>query len=164
MPVAECKPDVAFLASILRRRVEHAAGKSRVIRKLMRNYENSIGMVDEDPDSIQPPDMQRFREIESSQRGQFKILHHNPRNNRLIVLCPKLEEWIIEAAREANIDLDSFRLPDNPDELHEIINLRTERFQKLIEELRKKSNRVGALKRHLRKTEEARVVFSKSKP
>lgn len=160
MLVAECKPDVTLLASVLRRRVEHAAGKSRVIRKLMRNYENSIGMVDQDPDSIQPPDMKKFKEAESSQRNQFKILHHNPRNNCLIVLCPKLEDWIIEASKEADIDLASFRLPDNPDELHEVINLRIERFQKLVEELRKKSSRIKALKRHLRKTEAIKMVFT----
>jgi hypothetical protein len=153
MFVAECKTEVVLirsLASVSRRRVEHVAGKSRVIRKLMRNYENSLGMVDEDPNRTQPPDMQRFREIESSERDRFRILHHTSRNNRLIVLCPRLEEWIIEAAREANIDMNRYNLPNDPLELHEIINIRTEKFHRLIEELNQRSNRVRALRTRLR--------------
>lgn len=152
MFIVECKPDAALIKLLIStpRKVKHAGNKPLVLRKLMRNYENSTGIVDEDPHSIQPPDMRRFKEIEFSEENKFKILHYNQRNNRLLVLCPRLEKWIIEASKEANIDLRKHKLSDDPDELHEIINIRIERFQRLIRELKKKSNRVKTLQAHLK--------------
>lgn len=94
--------------------------------------------------------MRGFREIKFSEKDKFRILHHNQRNNRLMVLCPRLEEWVIEASREANIGLRRYGLPSDPDELHETINIRIERFQRLVRELRKRSNRVKALQAHLK--------------
>jgi hypothetical protein len=153
MFVVECKSDEALvtsLASVSRRRVDHVYGRSRVLRKLVRNYENSVEVVDEDPDRAHSHDIQRFREIDYLERDRLRILHHNQRNNRLLVLCPRLEEWIIEASREANIDLRRYNLPNDPDELHEIINIRIERFQRLLKELMRRSRRVRALRNRLR--------------
>lgn len=121
-----------------------------VIRKLMRTYENAVGMIDEDPRSIQLNDIQRFTEINHLERDQIRIRQHNQRNNRLIVLCPRLEEWIIEASREASLDLNSYNLPTNPNQLHEIINLRINRFRQLVQDLVQRSNRVRALQTCLR--------------
>lgn len=154
MFIVECKPDVILvisLASTSRRRVEHAGNKSRVLRKLMRNYQNSTGVIDEDPGSIQPPDLQKFRVVESLERDGLKILQHTRRNNRLIVLCPRLEEWVIAASREANIDLANYSLPNDPDHLGEIINVRPERFERLAEGLMNSSSeRVRTLRTRLR--------------
>jgi len=153
MFLGECKPEMVLITSLTtvsRKKREHAGGKTRVLRKLTRNYRDSKGIIDEDPHSTQPPDIRRFREIEYSKNNNLRILHHAQRNNRLIVLCPRLEEWIIQAAREVNIDLRRYELPTHPDELHEIINIRIEKFQRLIEELMQRSNRVRALRRYMR--------------
>lgn len=153
MFVVECTPDVTLvttLTSVSKRRVDHVHGRSRVLRRLVRNYENSIGMVDEDPNRAHSHDWQKFREIEFSERDRLRILYQNRRNNRLIVLCPRLEDWIIEASREVNMDLNRYNLPNEPDELHEIVNLRIEEFQQLIEELMQRSNRIRALRIRLR--------------
>lgn len=152
MFVVECTPDatlVSSLASVGKRRVDHAGNKSRVLRKLMRNYKNSIGIIDQDPNRTQPPDIQRFRQLESLERDKLKILHHTRRNNRLIVICPRLEEWTVAAAREANVDLRRYNLPNDPTELHERINIRVKEFRQLVEELGNSSNRVKALRIHL---------------
>lgn len=153
MFVVECRTEVTLvtcLTSVSKKRVTHASGRSRVIRQLLKNYENSVGMVDEDPNATHSHDMQRFSEIEFSKRDAIRILCHNQRNNCLIVLCPRLEEWIIEASREANIDLNRYNLPNDPEGLHEIINIKIDKFQQLVEKLMKKSNRVRALRNHLR--------------
>lgn len=153
MFVVECTTEVTLVTTLLsvsRKEVDHVSGRSRVIRKLVRNYENSIGVVDEDPNGTHSHNMQRFRETDFLEREALRILHHNRRNNRLIVLCPRLEEWIIEASREANIDLNQHNLPNDPEALHEIINIRIDRFQSLLEELMHRSNRVKALRSHLR--------------
>ena len=155
MHIVECDADVTLvstLASISRRRVVHAHGKSQVLRKLVRKYTDSVGMVDQDPNSAQPRKyVQRFTEIEHFARYKLKILQHNRRNNRLIVLCPKLEDWIIAASREANMHLNRYNLPNNPEKLHEIINIKTDGFQRLVKDLMQSSNpRVGALRDLLR--------------
>ena len=155
MHVVECNPDVILvstLASISTRSVVHAGGKSQVLRKLIRKYRNSIGMIDQDPNSIQPRNfLQRFNEVENLERDKLKTLCHNQRNNRLIVLCPRLEEWIIGASREANIHLSRYNLPSNPEQLHAIINVTKERFQRLVEDLmQSNSHRVRALRSLLR--------------
>lgn len=154
MFVIECKPDatlIRILASVSKRRIDHAGNKSRVLRKLMRNYRNSIGMIDQDPYSSQPPDLQKFHEIEFLEKEKIKILQHNRRNNRLIVLCPRLEEWVIEASREGNVDLNRYNLSDTPEELHDIINIRLDKFQQLVQDLMHGSNRVRVLRTHLRR-------------
>lgn len=115
----------------------------------MRNYEGSIGMIDQDPYSSQPPDLQRFTEIQFLEREQVRILRHNRRNNLLVILCPRLEEWIIEASKEANVELNSYSLPNDPYELHDIINVSLDKFQQLVEDLMRRSNRIRTLRDYL---------------
>ena len=153
MFVVECETEVVLvgiLASISAKRIEHPAGKSRVISQLMRSYEDAVGVIDEDPNSTQPPDIKRFKEIEFPERHKIKMLHHNQRNNRLAILCPKFEEWIIGAAREANVNMNQYNLPNDPDELHGIVNIKATRLHELIEELNQTSPRVKALRAFLR--------------
>jgi hypothetical protein len=157
MLFVECKPDYALVALLSPRKVEHAGNKVGVIKKLVRspgvpNFENSMGMVDEDPLSTRDPDLRHFTELARSNRAKIKVLHYRLLNNRLIVLCPRLEEWIIAAAREAQVRLTDYNLPDNPTALHEIINLRTDNFEDLIKTLRGRSSRVGELQRLLKES------------
>lgn len=153
MHVVECDPDVVLvssLASIPKRRVMHVGGKHQVLRRLIIKDRDSIGLIDQDPLSVQPLKfLQRFREIEYSEMDKLKILHYTLRNNRLIVLCPRLEEWIIEAANRARVDLSRYNLPGNPSQLHEIVNFRLNRFKQLIETLMQRSGRVRNLQTHL---------------
>lgn len=154
MFVVECDPETILinsLTSVSKKKIEHASGKSRVIQKLLRNYKNSIGLIDEDPWSTQPPDIQKFQETKNLEKHKIKILSHQGRNNQLIILCPRLEEWIIEASKEANIDINKkYKLPNDPIELHKIINVKTENFRQLIEELMQKSPRLKALRNHIK--------------
>jgi len=64
-----------------------------------------------------------------------------------------LEDWILKAANEANINLQHFGLPNNAEELHRFINIRTDNFEKLVENIKDKSDIIKRLKRclHLRK-------------
>ena len=41
----------------------------------------------------------------------LRILRNTNRNNDLIILCPRLEDWILEAAKEANVDIETYNLP-----------------------------------------------------
>jgi len=152
MYLVECKPDailVEYSTLTSRKNIQHAGNKSELLKKLTERYNDSKGVVDEDPWSIQPPHLQRFRAIQELARYGLRVLHQTSRNNTLVVLCPRLEEWIIEAAREADIDPEKYNLANDPAELHQQINIQIDNYRRLVEELKTKSNRLRKLKKHL---------------
>jgi uncharacterized coiled-coil protein SlyX len=157
MYLVECKPDeilIKVLTSASRRQIRHAGNKSELLKKLTERFTNAKGMVDEDPLSHQPPHLRKFEEKHELAMYDLKVLHQKSGNNTLIVLCPRLEDWILKAAREANINLESYGLPDNPEKLHEQINIKTDNFQKLVENVQAKSERLKKLKQRLLRNNE----------
>ena len=121
-----------------------------VLRRLIFKDTNSIGMIDKDPWSTQPKKfLQRFSRVQYSGTNKLEILSYNRKQNRLIVLHPRLEEWILEASRRAGINVRRYNLPSNSDELHEIINLKLNRFRQLVRDLRQSSIRVRTLQTYL---------------
>jgi hypothetical protein len=109
-----------------------------------------VGLIDKDPSSIQPTVyLQRFQVISYSVGDGIEVLHHKQGHNRLIVLYPRLEEWIIESARRVNVSLNDYNLPTTGNELHEVINFKINRFEELLDDLKQTSGRVKKLKRLL---------------
>mgnify|MGYP001039832934 CR=1 FL=1 len=148
MYLVECKPDTVLVQSLTRasrKNIQHAGNKSELLKKLTEHYSDSKGVIDEDPWSIQPPHMQKFKEKQNLTSFGLKVLHQTSKNNTLIVLCPRLEEWILEAAREANVDPQKYNLPNDSVKLHQQINIQIDKFQRLVEKLKTKSNRVKKL-------------------
>lgn len=147
MIYVECKPDFILVNSlgVSKKEIIHGGGKAEVCRKMMKT-ENCIGLVDEDPASIQPPYLGKLKiKTELSQHG-IRILKDDKRNNYLIILCPKLEEWIIKATIEAKIDIEKYNLPKDPDKLHSIININIKKFEKLLVKLKEESSRMRILR------------------
>ncbi|MEM2419940.1 MAG: hypothetical protein QXL38_03025 [Candidatus Bathyarchaeia archaeon] len=153
MYVVECEPDavlVKCLAATSKKDIIHAGNKPELLKKLVERYTYSKGMIDEDPWSYQPPLLSRFKEKQSTREFEIKIFNQRSRNNVLIMLCPRLEEWILKAAKEANVKPEDFSLPNDPEELHRIINIRTDNFEKFIKNIKDKSDRLKMLAQHLR--------------
>jgi len=149
--LVECKPDAVLIKSLTlapRKRIEHAGNKSQLLKKLTEHYSNSKGIIDEDPGSIQPPHLQKFKQKQDLPSCKLRILHQKGRNNTLIILCPALEEWILDTAKEAKIDPQEYGLPKDPTKLHQQINIQIDKFQKLIKDLAN-SKRLKTLKTHL---------------
>ena len=109
MYLVECKPDAVLVKSITfvpKRKIEHVGNKSELLKKLtVGHYNNSVGIIDEDPWSAQPPYLLRFTLRQNLTSYNFKILHYTSKNNILIVLDPRLEEWVLKSVEETNIDL-----------------------------------------------------------
>jgi len=136
----ECKADrvlASSITSIPKRDFIHAGNKSGVCKRLER-HRNCKGLVDEDPWSTDPPYMKKLKRENLSQH-ELQILHDNSNDNRLIVLCPRLEEWILKTAKEAGLDVKKYHLPDDATKLHREINITLGKFERLIGELKNKN-------------------------
>ncbi|MBE0516266.1 MAG: hypothetical protein IBX41_02585 [Methanophagales archaeon] len=154
MIYTECKPDSALVKTlgIPKRQVIHLGGKPEVCKQLAKR-ENCNGLVDEDPFSVQPPYLKKLQEKENLSDCGLKILNDNSKNNDLIILCPRLEEWILKATKEAKIDIKQYKLPDEGGQLHKVINLDIRKFDKLITDLTGKSEMVKALQKSVKELE-----------
>ena len=140
----ECKPDrllVKKLTIATNKPIVHSGNKTKVLYDLLNNYESSIGLVDEDPHSTKPALMSYFGAPKNVKNCDLEILIDECRNNKLVVIKPRLEEWILTAANKTGIDIrKDFNLPNNGQDLHSIININLDRYEKLIECLQEKNN------------------------
>ena len=146
----ECKPDRLLVTSLVRvsaRQVIHAHNKPTLCKILTRKT-RCDGLVDEDQNSVQPPYHGRVRPGSNYSEYDFKVFHDDANDNRLIVLCPKLEDWVVKTARLAGVDPGSYGLPKDPDRLHREVNLALDRFDKLLQAI-SGNPRMQALKRAL---------------
>ena len=113
-----------------------ANDKGGVLRQLTRQ-QDCKGLVDEDPDSAQPNLLNRFGEVGTYGFRQLglRVYQHGQRGNTLVALCPKLEDWLIRAARDAGRTLDAYGLPNHANRLHEVINHDLRKLERLIDDL-----------------------------
>ena len=153
MIVVECKPDevlVRNVASVSRRQIIHEPGKGAVCRRLDR-ISNTRAVVDEDPGSAQPSYLDSAVLSENLEAAGLKVLSDVPRNNLVVVLRPRLEDWLLYAVRESGVDATDYRLPNDPKELKKVINLNLDRLEKLVMDLLDaRSDRMLALQRLLK--------------
>ncbi|MGH7496446.1 MAG: hypothetical protein ACREOO_29195 [bacterium] len=145
----ECNPDKALVSAlgIPKNKTIHAYSKGNVCNRLTK-CRDSHGLIDEDPESSQPSFL---RNLENRLRqDDVVLLYHRASNNYLIVLCPRLEEWILEAAKEAAVDPNKHGLSNEADQLHETICTRIDNFRRLVDDIKAKSQRMKTLSRFLR--------------
>ncbi len=144
MIYVECDPELVLVKTLLMTRnaeVKHDYGKSRVCAQL-RNSNNSKGVIDEDPGSQMEPYFRSLQEITihgNQHQLNLRAFKDNPKNNVLLLLCPKMEEWILSACTESSINIGDFNLPYTASELHDRLTLSRKHnmndFQRLLETL-----------------------------
>ena len=135
----EGPPDETLIKCLSMKSTKDGRHKSGVLKELTK-AEELVGIVDEDPKNTQsrPKVMNEFYLIEENQG--IKVYRHQSNSNRLIVLCPDLENWILKAVKTTNINISLFNLSDNPSTLHRVINKRLPNFENLINELINQQN------------------------
>ena len=125
MIYVECKPDgilVRHLTGLPKRQVAHEIqGKGGVCNRLMRNRD-LVAMLDEDPGATQPTYMTHLTLSDENVQLGLKLYRDASRNNRIVVLCPKLEDWLIRAAGDSDLSMSTYGLPDRANALHKVIN------------------------------------------
>lgn len=151
MIFVECKPDetlVLAVTGVLPRQVIHELkGKGEVARRLSVGA-NLFGMVDEDPWASQPPYLSRMHMADDLPEVALAVRRDPNRNNRIAVLRPRLEEWILRAARMSGVNVGDYNLPADPSGLHEVINYRLDNLKRLVKDLQQ-SAPMSALRKAL---------------
>jgi hypothetical protein len=144
----ECYPDEVVLRElgIPRRQLLHQARKGEVFNWLKKTP-GGIGMVDDDPTSTQPCDRCNYRQIEASE-GLLLLARFGSGGQRLIVVCPRLEDWLMQRAQACGIDSRRYQLPSTPKDLHDIPRYeQKDGFRRFLAELRERDNGMSHLRR-----------------
>ena len=109
--------------------------KTKVLKALIEeSKEHIVGVVDEDPDKTQPPLLRNFEEFANDERANIRILRLN--KAKLIILRPRVEEWIPKVARNSGLDVKKYGLPEDADKLHERLKPKRLKEQKIHKKFR----------------------------
>ena len=144
--VVECNADEAVLLSlgIPRKQLLHERGKGEVIKRVLK-FDSAIGLIDEDPSSAQPRDLNNYKEVHIAE-GLRLLVRKNDENKKLIIVCPRLEDWLIERAGLSGIQPEDYSLPADPDRLHSIPRYeQKEGFKHFLIELKKRDKGMNLL-------------------
>ena len=132
----ECYPDEAVLCAlgVPRKQLVHEARKGEVFNWLKKTP-GGLGVVDEDPDSAQPRDLISYQQVQVSQ-GLLLLARQGRSGQRLVVVRPRLEDWLIQRAKVCGIDPRQYQLPGSARELHGIPRYeQKDGFQRFLDEL-----------------------------
>ncbi len=80
--------------------------------------------------------VENMKVITDLPRYELRVLHDQPKDNYLIVLCPRLEDWVLKTAQEANIDVEIYGLPHDAEKLRRVINSNLDKFERLVRDLK----------------------------
>ena len=135
MIYVECKPDgvlVRRVTGLPSRQVHHEIqGRGAVCNRLTKTRD-ALGMVDEDPGSPQPRYMRQVSLSRDFANLGLKLYLDRNRNNRLVVLCPRLEEWLLRAAADLGLSMRDYGLPERANRLHSVINHDPRKTERLL--------------------------------
>lgn len=137
----ECKPEECLLNNLVKKKEEfqHHSGRGQVCIEL-ENNRNFIGLIDEDPTANHGSYYKRMYNKAISDKYGMCFCVDEKTNNRLIILKPKFEEWIINAAKHSRISMGDYDLSDDPNKLHREILFKINKLQMLIHQLIKVKN------------------------
>ena len=133
--VVECNADEALAQAvgIPSRNIEHSPGRGRVFKRL-EQLEGATGMVDDDPGVTKPAYFNCLAELKWDQG--IRLLNDKERGNHIVVLTPRLEEWLVQSAKQSGLKMTAFGFgSDNGVQLHAEINQRLESLTRLVSSL-----------------------------
>jgi len=151
----ECNADYIVLRNIgvQKKQLFHFGGKDKLINRL-RNLPGAFGVVDEDPASIQHPDLKASYRQTDSAEGLHLLARQGSGGQRLVMICPKLEDWLIQRAKSSGIRPNDYGLPSDPDKLHSIPRYeQKEGFCRFLAELKERDSGMHLLRRWILEAE-----------
>ncbi len=118
--IVECYPDASLLRAlgVSKRQLCHERGKGEVVKRVLK-FDCATGLVDEDPLSAQPRELNNYNQVQAAE-GLSLLARRNDSNKRIIIVSPRLEDWLIQRAKSSGIKPEDYGLPGDPDRLHSI--------------------------------------------
>jgi hypothetical protein len=144
----ECNPDEEMLQfqKVPAKAIIHCKGSGNIFNKLKKHH-NRFALIDEDPQAAVHPYYSEL--VLTNDAKGVKVYTDKTRNNKVVALSPRFEEWLIQTAKEIKVKLSDFNLPENPHYLHSSINSRLSSLKKLLAEIDKnEGSRLDELKKH----------------
>ncbi|MBN2745687.1 MAG: hypothetical protein JXR34_03090 [Bacteroidales bacterium] len=134
----ECNPDELLVKKlgVKSKQIYHRNGKGTALKNLAKNSGN-IAMVDED-DGCNKSSYEKNLILIEEKYG-VKVYTDN-KENKVLVLKVKLEDWVIAAGKLSEIKMESYNLPQKPNELHSVILNRLKNYERFLDVLLEKKN------------------------
>ena len=146
----ECYPDTVLVRNlgVTKRQLYHESCKGEVVKRVFKS-DTAIGLIDEDPTSAQPRDLSNYKQIQAAE-GLRLLIRRNDENKKFIIVCPRLEDWLIERAGLSGIQIEDYSLPADPDRLHSIPRYeQKEGFKRFLTDLKEKDKGMKLLQQWL---------------
>jgi hypothetical protein len=144
MVIVECFKDqqLMFKMGFIRDQMGHEKGRSKVLAKLEQERQ-AIGIIDEDPQAGQPPDLRKYEQKKTF--GKISLLIGEDDDGKEVIrrairISPRLEDWLYTIAARNKVSPETFGLPSNPRELHKRSLKGDKDFRRFLEELIKKKD------------------------
>ena len=132
----ECYPDETLVTVLgkTRKQYEHA-GDIGGVCTLLRKHTGRLGLVDEDPGKPHPAYLKNLTSV--SEQHRIKIMTDPQLDNLVLVIRPRLEEWIVWMTQQNGLDLKrDFGIPARTGpELHSVVNRHLPKFEECIRRL-----------------------------
>ena len=146
--LVECNADEAVLRAlgVSKKQLRHEHCKGEVVKRV-RKFDFATGLIDEDPSSAQPRDLDNYKQLQAAE-GLRLLARQGSGGQRLVMICPKLEDWLIERAKSSGIRPEDYGLPSDPDKLHSIPRYeQKEGFCRFLAELKERDSGMHLLRR-----------------
>lgn len=147
--LVECDADEVVLRAlgVTKKQLLHYGGKGNVINRL-KELPGATGIVDEDPASAQPRDLNNYQEEVQTTEGLRLLTRQGKGAQRLILVCPKLEDWLIQRAKSMGVEPENYGLPSDPNRLHSIPRYeQKDGFRRFLAELKERDSGMHLLHR-----------------
>jgi hypothetical protein len=137
--IPECYVDTNMIETLVSpdQRYNHQKGCGTVAKVMKENFKDDFALGIIDKDKKQLDYLNEFDEI--SQKGSLILHKHKTRNHFFIQICPAMEKFMINSAKEVGLNLNDFGLSSELNELKKQAKSTTSkediRFKKLVKEL-----------------------------
>ena len=152
--LVECNADEKLLRAlgVSKKQLCHERCKGEVVKRVLK-FDCATGLIDEDPASAQPRDLDNYKQMQAAE-GLRLLTRRDDKNKRLIIICPRLEDWLIQRAKTSGIRPEDYGLPSDPDHLHSIPRYeQKESFRRFLAELKERDRGMHLLRQWILQAE-----------
>ena len=140
--VPECYVDTNLMNVLVGKACNHKKGCNNVCKVLDEKLQDQFAIAVIDRDKKEPASARNYEIIAANQ--SIMVSKHCERPHYLIHICPAIEEFILAAASELNVNLANYGLPTDREQLKQKTKTVTakedEKFARLFKSLRQASN------------------------